>query len=595
MLEVLAERLEPGLVLASSYRLERVVGEGGMGVVWAARETASGREVALKFLRDGREADSKNRERFIREARAAMTIAHPNVAKVDAVLETDVGTPFIVMELLRGESLRELLVRRRALPPIDTARILLPVVDAVEAAHTNRIVHRDLKPENVFLVEGRHVRVLDFGIAKRIAGAGDTMGASTATNLTSTGAILGTPLYMAPEQVFGDDDIDGRADVWALGIMLYECLSGRRPTDADGFGQIVKRITTDPLEPLDRTAPEVPKIVSRLVMRMLSRDRAGRPPLAEVRAVLQRVLSGAPLDDLSPSTQKLPPIRPAYPPPNAPTPFASPAPKSTVPVAPIVAAIVVVLVAGFVVVRQVMLKIDEAKRASTTQPTPATPGTPAAPTTTDVPDWREALKATDRARDAMNARKGTECLKELDRYDTSFPNDASTKSTSVYADLRAQCLMLAGRCNEGKALARKRIEETRAGTAVDSAVEDEVAQYCEGREVSEREDLVRAIRKMNDANWNQDAKAPTSAECKAWHATMVALLPKVKSTSPADPVRSIEDDQGDRAAGRCYAKAKDCPTALAVLRARTRKEGVTEEWEPRAFADILQGTTCVPK
>jgi eukaryotic-like serine/threonine-protein kinase len=602
VLEVVSERLEPGLVLASSYRLERVVGEGGMGVVWAARETATGREVALKFLRDGREGDAKHRERFIREARAAMAIAHPHVAKVHAVLETDVGTPFIVMELLRGESLRELLERRRTLEPAETARLMLPVVDAVAAAHANRIVHRDLKPENVFLVDGRHVRVLDFGIAKRIVGAGDTAAGSTATNLTSTGAILGTPLYMAPEQVFGDENVDGQADVWALGIVLYECLAGRRPTDADGFGQVVKRITTDPIDPIGRVKPEVPKVLARLVMRMLIRDRAARPSVAEVRDVLARIVAaadaGAPLDDATPSTQRLPPIAPPTGTTSPHRAVAPPAPKSTFRESlPIVIGLTAAFVATVVAMsaRTIWTKVEEAKTMKAAGAADAGAIVPAATDPALPPDWREGLKSVDRARDAMTARKGAECVKELDRYDAMFPDDASTKPTSVYADLRAQCLMLAGKCHEGKARLRKRLEQSRAGTAVDNAVEEDVAQYCEGREVTEREDLVRAIRKLNDANYGQDAKPPTPAQCKEWRATVVALLPKVKSKGPADPVRTMEDDEGDGAAARCHAKANDCPSAVAIIRARAKKNGVVDESVADVFAITLSETPCAKK
>jgi eukaryotic-like serine/threonine-protein kinase len=606
VLDVVAERLEPGLVLASSYRLERVVGEGGMGVVWAARETATGRDVALKFLRDGRESDPKNRERFVREARAAMAIAHPHIAKVHAVLETDVGTPFIVMELLRGESLRDRLQRRHALEPAETAQLMLPVVDAVAAAHANRIVHRDLKPENVFLVDGEHVRVLDFGIAKRIAIAGDTAAGSTATNLTSTGAILGTPLYMAPEQVFGDEDVDGRADVWALGIMLYECLAGRRPTDADGFGPIVKRITTDPIEPLDRAKPDVPKGLSRLVMRMLIRDRAARAPLTEVRDVLARIVAaanaGAPLEEASPSTQRLPPIGTTMGAKQASPAFTN---KSTFREAlPIAVGVTVVFIAtvAFISIRTIRAKLDEAKRqASTSSADASVAAAPAEPPSappagaTAIPSWQDGLKSIDLARDALAARKGPECLKELDRHDGLFPDEASTKPSAVYADLRAQCLMVAGRCKEGKTLLRARLETMRAGTALDHAVEDEVAQYCEGREVTEREDLVRAIKKLNEVNYGQDAPKPTSAQCKQWQATVVALLPKVKSTGPADPVRSFEDDQGDRPAGRCYAKADDCASAIAVLRARAKKDQVVDESFADVFRITLEGTPCVAK
>jgi serine/threonine-protein kinase len=300
VLEVVADTLETGGVVAGAYRLERELGRGGMGVVWSAREIASGRAVALKFLLGGAEADAKDRERFLREARAAMSVVHPNVARVGAVLETDVGTPFLVMELLDGESLRAVLRKKRTLDPTACARLFLPIVDGVAAAHARGIVHRDLKPENVFVERTGEVRVLDFGIAKQLAPAGET----NATSLTSTGALVGTPVYMAPEQLFAEP-IDPRADVWALGVVLYECLAGKRPTEGDGIGPILKRITSEPLVPLARAAPAVPPTLARIVDRMLLRERADRATLAEVRAVLARIAAGED-DDEPPRTVPMP-------------------------------------------------------------------------------------------------------------------------------------------------------------------------------------------------------------------------------------------------------------------------------------------------
>lgn len=330
MLEVVADTLAAGLVIGGAYRLERVVGEGGMGVVWAAHEIRTGRAIALKFLRED-DRDQKSRERFLREARAAMAIIHPNVARVEAVLETDVGVPFIVMELLEGESLRAMLRRRGPLAPQECARLLGKVVEAVAAAHARGIVHRDLKPENVFLVHGVDVRVLDFGIAKQLGHADSTQQAS----LTSTGALMGTPVYMAPEQLFGEADVDVRADVWALGVILYECLSGQRPTEGAGIGPIIKRITSGPLVPLEEARPGLPRSLTRIVGRMLLRHRADRPSLDEVSAVLAQLPREGEGDTPAP-TQRIPnastptmtdvaPAGARVPPAGAPPPFPPPA------------------------------------------------------------------------------------------------------------------------------------------------------------------------------------------------------------------------------------------------------------------------------
>ncbi len=278
--------LEAGAVVANRYELERVVGEGGMGVVWAARDKKSGDRVALKFLREDRAADVRHQERLLREAKAAAAVRHPNVATVHEVLETANGRPFLVMDLLQGEPLAARLARDGTLPLPECARVLGAVVDAIQAAHGSGIVHRDLKPENIFLLgaatSAPSVRVLDFGIAK----TAERDDATHAPSLTTTGTMLGTPYYMAPEQIFGDNDVDGRADVWALGVVLYECLSGKRPTQATGVGQVLKVIMNDAIPPLSEVAPEVPADVATLVSKMLSRRREDRPDLAVVRAML---------------------------------------------------------------------------------------------------------------------------------------------------------------------------------------------------------------------------------------------------------------------------------------------------------------------
>ncbi len=282
MLQV-SEELNSGQILAQRFRLLHVVGEGGMGVVWAAGELATGRMVALKFLRDTGAADAKTHERFQREARAAMAVRHPNVATVSEVLETPAGAPFLVMDFLQGESLRERLRRDQVLSVQEVSRIMVPVTHAVEAAHAIGIVHRDIKPENIFLTKG-DVRVLDFGIAKRLPRPGE---GEMLTSLTTTGALIGTPYYMAPEQIFGDEDIDVRVDVWALGIVLYECLAGVRPTQGIGLGQILKIITNDQIRPLEQVAVHLPRDITQLVTQMLSRQRDRRPSLDTVRRALE--------------------------------------------------------------------------------------------------------------------------------------------------------------------------------------------------------------------------------------------------------------------------------------------------------------------
>ena len=276
--------LAPGVVVAGRFRLERKLGEGGMGIVWQAVHAVTRKPVALKVLKRSGEDDARALQRFLREARAACAVRHPSVVQVHDVLELEDGSPVMVMELLSGETLAQRLTRERVLPLPDLARIMVHVCSAVGCAHALGIVHRDLKPENIFLAKspaGAAVKVLDFGIAKLTSTDGD---AARTGAITGTGTILGTPYYMAPEQLFGEKDIDHRADIWALGIIFYEALAGERPTRGENVGQIYKVIVTDTIVPLRERAAHLPAPIIDLVGRMLSRDRAKRPP--DVHAIL---------------------------------------------------------------------------------------------------------------------------------------------------------------------------------------------------------------------------------------------------------------------------------------------------------------------
>ncbi len=264
-----------------------------MGVVWAAEHLVTGKSVALKLLKS---RDVTSVRRFLREAKIAGTLAHPGIVAVHDVLQLDDGTPALVMDLLEGESLAQRIAAAGRLPADEVARMLLPVVDAVAAAHARGVVHRDLKPENVHLSprgDRTHVTVLDFGIAKVLE--------PEARAVTQTGAVLGTPHYMAPEQVFGDRTVDGAVDVWSLGVILYEALSGQRPFEGENYGQVFKAVA---LGEAPRLPAEVDQRLAGLVARMLERDRDARPPLSEVRAVLAKVGGASALD----SRPTLPPF-----------------------------------------------------------------------------------------------------------------------------------------------------------------------------------------------------------------------------------------------------------------------------------------------
>ena len=276
--------LAPGAVIAGAYRLERVLGEGGMGTVWAARRIEGDERVAIKVLKDAEGSGG----RLVREARAAASVRHPHVVAVHEVVELDDGSPAIVMELLEGEPLADRLRRAGHLPFAEVAAILVPVVSAVGAAHALGVVHRDLKPANIWMGPSG-VKVLDFGIAKVVsaepaAGTGPALPGGN----TTTGVVLGTPAYMAPEQLFGERDMDHRVDVWAIGLVAYQALTGVLPTAGDSVGQILKGVLARPIPPLARVAPSVPEDVAGLLDRMLCRERDGRP--ADLREVFEVLL-----------------------------------------------------------------------------------------------------------------------------------------------------------------------------------------------------------------------------------------------------------------------------------------------------------------
>jgi serine/threonine protein kinase len=284
--------LAPGLIVAHKYQLTQLLGTGGMGVVWEARHADTGALLALKFLRPGPGGvhDQDSVKRFLREARAAASVSHPNVVAIRDVLELRDGSPVMVMEMLTGETLRKRLAREQRLSLEETARILLPVASAVGTAHHQGIVHRDLKPDNIFLstdaAGATVVKVLDFGIARVTQVEGQSH-ASGAVGLTGSGDMLGTPNYMSPEQVFGERDIDQRADIWALGVVLYECLSGVVPTKAANLGQVFKLIVAGGIKPSSAVLPEAPAEVCALVDSMLARRRERRPgDLIQIARVL---------------------------------------------------------------------------------------------------------------------------------------------------------------------------------------------------------------------------------------------------------------------------------------------------------------------
>jgi len=257
--------------LADRYRIERELGQGGMATVWLAEDLRHHRQVAVKVLQPSL-AQALGAERFLREIRIAAGLTHPHILPLLDSGEA-AGFLYYVMPYIAGESLRQKLAREGALPVPETARLLREIVDALAKAHRAGIVHRDIKPENVLLADG-HAQVTDFGVAKAVSEAG---GDGT---LTMAGMAVGTPAYMAPEQAAGDPHVDQRADLYAVGVVAYEMLSGRPPFTGATPQQVLAAQVTTPPEPVTKHR-SLPAPLADLVMRLLAKHPADRPQTAE--------------------------------------------------------------------------------------------------------------------------------------------------------------------------------------------------------------------------------------------------------------------------------------------------------------------------
>lgn len=274
--------MQTGALVAGKYRIVKELGAGGMGSVWQAVHAVTEREFAIKFLHPSCASSQSLLARFFQEAKVSGKLRHPSVIEI-----FDVGTapelggaPYLVMELLDGASLDILVRRIGALPQRMVLESIADAARALALAHDKGIVHRDLKPANIFLHRpgtGAIVpKVLDFGISK-IAGASGAAGApELSSGLTQTGAVLGSPLYMSPEQAASDKTIDGRSDIHALGVVLWECLVGKPPFSADTYNNLVVQIITGDRPRLADTMPTIPARIAAIVERAMARRREER-------------------------------------------------------------------------------------------------------------------------------------------------------------------------------------------------------------------------------------------------------------------------------------------------------------------------------
>jgi serine/threonine protein kinase len=276
---------EEGTVVGGRYRLIRQVGEGGMATVWEAEHLALHSPVAVKFLHTGGRHSSELLERFLREARTAASVRHRNVIEITDFGLTDDKMPYMVLEYLQGQSLAQLMEHNPALDPTEAVRLVSLTLRGLAAVHDAGIVHRDLKPENIFLVsdaDGTFPKLLDFGVSRRVGLASD---------ITQEGALIGTPDYMSPEQARGDRDIDRRTDIYSMGVILYETLTGRLPFEAERIGEIIRRITTETPPTVADLRPDLPADLSAVVQRAMARDREDRFP--DARAMRWAIIDSA--------------------------------------------------------------------------------------------------------------------------------------------------------------------------------------------------------------------------------------------------------------------------------------------------------------
>src|SRR3954471_7195160 len=262
-----------GQILGGKYRIDRVLGAGGMGMVVAATHLQLDERIAIKFLLPEALANPEAVARFGREAKAAVKIRGEHVARVIDVGTFDNGAPYMVMEHLDGRDLAALIHERGALAPADAVDAVLQACEALAEAHALGIVHRDLKPANLFMVRRPDgtpsIKVLDFGISKLTAPGADH-------SMTKTSAVMGSPLYMSPEQMTASRGVDARTDIWALGVVLYELLTGRVPFRAETLPEVCGLILTAAPSPVRDFSPGVPEGLQSVVLRCLEKDRERR-------------------------------------------------------------------------------------------------------------------------------------------------------------------------------------------------------------------------------------------------------------------------------------------------------------------------------
>jgi len=286
--------LQPGEIIADRYRLERELGRGAMGTVWSAAHTTLGQRVAIKLIAPEHVESPEARLRFGNEAKAAARLKSRHVVQVIDDGQTVEGTPYIVMEYLEGETVEQKIERVGNLPLAEAVRITTHVCRALSRAHAQNIIHRDLKPANIFICKseddehGWIAKVLDFGVAKLI-GDGDA-------SATKTGTLVGTPLFMSPEQVRGASRVDQRADIYSLGMVFYNMVTGKFAFDSPSYSDVLIKICLEPLPDLREVAPWISEPLRQWFGKACARDPAERFQSADQAMEALHAAVGQPID-----------------------------------------------------------------------------------------------------------------------------------------------------------------------------------------------------------------------------------------------------------------------------------------------------------
>lgn len=275
--------LEPGALIADRYHVLRKIGEGGMGLLYACFDTVLSREVAVKLMQRSLASEPLIAERLMREARLAAQLRR-HVAQVFDCGMLETGEPYIVMELLSGRDMYAVLRESGPITPGELGAVMLQVCDGLAEAHEKGIIHRDLKPENLFCATepdgGVVIKIVDFGVSKQVSGR-------RLRAQTNPGESVGSPQYMSPEQITSPSEVDGRTDIWSLGVVMYELLTGALPFQGAGTAQICAAVLTEPVPPISQYRQDVPPALEFIIRRCLEKDRARRfPDVVQLSAAL---------------------------------------------------------------------------------------------------------------------------------------------------------------------------------------------------------------------------------------------------------------------------------------------------------------------